>query len=614
MPTTSDEASDRLPRRNYLQALGLAVGTGLAGCSAQDDGDDSANGTDEPGGDDGNDSSGSAGQTGERVPTLTIEYWTDASGTPVFENTLPTVQSNLEDLGVSTRVVPKSLSDSIGGVFNDSREAHFYPIHPSLPSYRLDPHDQVSRFYIMWAGANGKANLNNFANCEYSREALKQASATNEEDRIEATHNALRIFSEEIGMINIHPVTKFGAYNPQQVEVSNLGQAGIQNTGYRSLINSTATGASQLIFNSEPPTFEDVGAYKQINSGSISIWQHLFFSPLMEYDENFELVPMMAADYEISNEAKTFTFDLRDATFHDGEPVTAEDVKFTFEWISENAGTFPSAQTVNYNSIEAIDDSTVEFNLDQSFLPFLNRVVVQWGIAPKHAFEAAGADENPESFSMSPIVGSGPYQVANFQQGQFIQGEPHDGHPQFEPDSNITIQAFQDIQSAKRAFDDGQINMIGNLPFSLANQIEEGSTAKVVPTEGFLPYAINPIHSFGPQKDREFRHAVSQALDRNRITQNTIGGFADPQLTSSVFTASHPWNPPEKELTQIADSPGSNLDRAREILENEGWSFDSNGRLHYPADFDQSPVWPEGEEPADHPDQFPCVSELPPDF
>jgi peptide/nickel transport system substrate-binding protein len=189
--------------------------------------------------------------------------------------------------------------------------------------------------------------------------------------------------------------------------------------------------------------------------------------------------------------------------------------------------------------------------------------------------------------------------------------EPYDDH-WIDAVGNISIQGFADSQAALRAFEEGSVNTLMNITTETEEQITDGmsDTAEIVPGNGFSSWELRSQHSFAPTMFREFKLAVSQVIDRSLIQQ--IFGEGEAELYSSFLGSTHPWHPenPDEVLTQIADSPQSNPERAREILEEAGWGWDSNGRLHYPPDKDLSPAWPEGSSPCDNPEEFPCAGDF----
>lgn len=595
--------TDAVSRRRILEGLGVATAGALAGCT----GDDSGGG----GGEDGD--GGSGASAGERVPTIELEYWSDmGSYTQVFEGTLPGITNNIEEhLGLTVETIPVAFTTQISNAFDDKRTHHIGYWTHSLSPDRLDPFEFTWRFNATWAGNNGQGNPANYAECDHSVPAKRASSATSEAERRELVNEAFSQMSEDIGSIPVAQILRFGAYDSDTVEANSLGSTGLQPTGYRSIINSE-TSADAINTNTNPVTAE-TKTHLAINSTqSLALWNHLFYSTLLEYNENYELENVLAEDYEVRDDGTTFEVSLReDMQFHNGNEITAEDVKWTFEFISDNSSEYPKASETPYESIDVVDEKTVVFNTSRSFLPLITQIWPKWGVMPKDVWQSSGAEENPRNVDLDPIVGSGPYKITNFQQGQIIQAEPHDGHPTATPGSPINLNVFQDAQSAFRAFENKEINLFLSAPVGIANEIrDEMDNAEVVPTNGFLPYVFYPQQGHGPFMHRELRMAWSQAIDRNAANQTALYGDSEPLLHSSAVTPNHPWYAGDENLTQIAETASSNPEVARSALTDAGYSFDGDGNLRYPEDIDLEPRWPQGSEPAAQSDAFPCMDEL----
>lgn len=132
----------------------------------------------------------------------------------------------------------------------------------------------------------------------------------------------------------------------------------------------------------------------------------LFQSTLLKRDNKLNIVNDIATSYKVNEDGKVWTVILRkDVKFSDGQPLTADDVVFTFETATKNG----SVVDLNgMDKVEAMDDYTVKFTLKEPQSTFVNSLVGT-GIVPKHAYGADYA-ENP--------IGSGPYQLVQWDKGQ----------------------------------------------------------------------------------------------------------------------------------------------------------------------------------------------------
>ena len=169
-------------------------------------------------------------------------------------------------------------------------------------------------------------------------------------------------------------------------------------------VNAYAQEENTLIYGS--------GDYTRINPamdehGEINI---LIFNGLTAHNGNNEVVPALAQSWDYDSETCTYTFHLVEGVkWHDGEPFTAEDVKFTIEAImdpengSENAPNYEDVQEIN-----VIDDTTISFRLSAPNVAFID--YMSMAVLPKHLLQ--GEDMQSSAFFRSP-VGTGPYKLAS---------------------------------------------------------------------------------------------------------------------------------------------------------------------------------------------------------
>ncbi len=151
----------------------------------------------------------------------------------------------------------------------------------------------------------------------------------------------------------------------------------------------------------------------------------LIFDGLTDHDGNNEVVPRLAKSWDYDEENFTYTFHLEEGVkWHDGEPFTAEDVKFTIEAIMDPAN--ESENAPNYEDVESItviDDHTIEFKLSAPNVAFLDYMTMP--ILPKHLLEGENMQES--DFFRAP-VGTGPFKLAKWDEGQQIVLEKNEDY------------------------------------------------------------------------------------------------------------------------------------------------------------------------------------------
>lgn len=597
MATTDDEPRDDggIDRRTYLAALSATAAGGLAGCGGGGDGGD--------------------GDLGERVPAITM---ISMSGLPGADNIEQTSQYIAEDvlgsLGVDASVSVKEFLTFFQDLFTDQRTQNMH-INLTPPFLRFfDPHPILNGHTIKFAARPPGSNTH-YANCEYSQLVRDQLRTGDPEERQQTVNEALSVASDDVLIINLISSPSQSAVRTDQVTANaDAGNIGLNDRNVEFMMNVEATGADDVILGTTTPGNIDAVEWWQ-SVYSIG-WTQTVFSGLTYYGPDLEIQPHLATDWTINDEATRFEFTLRDdATFHDGEPITAEDVKWTYEWLQANNAQIPDVNSWPYDTIETPDEGTVVVNMSEPNAAWFNAHVPLWGVFPKHQMVPAGAEETPLDLDIGndEIVGSGPYQVRDFAPEEILDLQPYDGHWETPP-SNLVMRAFQDANSARRAFQEGSINVYINITtdfFTTVNE-EMGDVATTSTQPSITDWHVAPQHDFGPSKFRAFRMAVSQAIDRQFINQTFTQGTAEIGLQSTVLGGGHPWYPdnPDEVLTTIASSETGSLDEAKQTLRDAGWGWDDSGNLHYPQGADLAPLWPQGEGPSDYPDAFPCADEL----
>jgi peptide/nickel transport system substrate-binding protein len=292
----------------------------------------------------------------------------------------------------------------------------------------------------------------------------------------------------------------------------------------------------------------------------------LFQSTLLRRNENLELVNDLATDYSISDDRKVWTVNIRqDAVFSDGQPVTAEDVAYTFTKAGESGGL--TDVTVLEEAV-AIDEDTVELRLKEPQSTFVNRLVTL-GIVPKHAH---GAD-----YARNPI-GSGPYKLVQWDEGQQLIVEANPNYYGEPPAIQRLVFLFVEEDAAFAAAKSGQAQ-VAAVPQSLAVQQIDGMKlydVTSVDNRGLMfPFPQSNTKTTPDGKpvgndvtaNRALRQAINVAIDRQALVDGVLEGYGSPAYGPVSGLA---WEEPEATIED------ADLEQAQQILAEGGWS-DKNG-------------------------------------
>jgi peptide/nickel transport system substrate-binding protein len=587
-----DNGTYPLKRRHILQGAGVSGSILLAGCSSRDDdGNGNGNGSGNGNGD---------SQMGPAVETVRIAFPNDYK-TSLQEPQVPIIGEALEALGIEWEGKPGGVSQIVGDGLRDKRTHELAMwIYTPTPD-RLDPREFLTRQTIDGAGANCTGSFNSYTSCEYSTDVLRSDQATSPQERRDFVTEAFVQSAEDaavIGGLN-HP--RFGALNTNTVDPSNIGNAGIAIENVNFVVNSSPIDADSIRFNADPGMAVP-NPYQTTVPPVRIVWFHMVNSPLLEYDENFELGLSLAESWEVSDDGTEYTFELEpDAEFHNGDQVTAEDVKFTYEHIYANPDVYPKAQDIPLESVETDGDTTVRFQFSRPYPPFTVVDVRRWGIFHKRSFEESGKADDPANTNLDEFIGSGPWEVNDLNEGQFLSLVPSGTHPRHDPDHNLILEVFQGAQAAFQSFNQGSIDVFLSIPPNFYHRLEGESNVQREAVNGWTNIILVPQHSFPPFQYKEIRMAVGMALNRQKLNQVAFRGEASMQNHGVPVAKSHPFFD-EDEIPVFTDDMTGDVEGARQLLSDAGYTWDDDGNLYYPSGTNVSPRWPEGEgpDPADY--------------
>jgi len=194
--------------------------------------------------------------------------------------------------------------------------------------------------------------------------------------------------------------------------------AGLSSAAFAAAPNENAPqgGVFNLNLGGEPPTLHPIASTDIYAQGV----QNYVMDTLLTRDlETYGWKPRLAEKWEVSKDNKVFTFHLRkNAVFHDGKPVTADDVKFSFDAIFEPA--YQAAHMRPYYEgiakVEVVDPNTVKVTAKDTYFKNFDTIAAMMSILPKHVY---GDVEKSKKMTRT-LIGAGPYTLEKFERGQII--------------------------------------------------------------------------------------------------------------------------------------------------------------------------------------------------
>jgi len=301
----------------------------------------------------------------------------------------------------------------------------------------------------------------------------------------------------------------------------------------------------------------------------------LIYSSLFKYDDNGKLQNDLTESYEISEDKTTYTLHLRqNVLWHDNVPLTAEDVMFTTNLISDPS--YKSPLRANWNGIEAsmIDDYTLSFKISIPFVGFLNNLT--FGILPKHLWENVSPDKFPlTDLNLNPI-GSGPYKYSSIQKdsnGNIISykliANPnyYDKKPFI---SKITFNFYLDDETVLEAYNTKEIMGISSIAPQKVTQIKKLQSTNLhkINIPRYFAVFFNQTKSV-PLAYDEVRRALAYATNRDEIINQVLNGNGQ--------AAYSPILPGMIGFAEDINKFDFNVETANKILEEAGWIKGEDG-------------------------------------
>ncbi|MGH2723679.1 MAG: ABC transporter substrate-binding protein [Actinomycetota bacterium] len=262
-----------------------------------------------------------------------------------------------------------------------------------------------------------------------------------------------------------------------------------------------------------------------VPSDNGSIWAMMqIYDQLVQINrESTGVEPDIAESWEISEDGLVYTFTLREAQFSNGDPVTAEDVKFSIERSAgpDNAYSFLFTMI---ESVEVVDERTITITLTRPYAPFLaNLSLFTASIVPQKVVQELG-----DEFGQQP-VGSGPFMLQEFRKGQhsilvrnpnyWKEDRPYLDEVQllFVPDDNARVVQLRS----------GEVDAINVIPFNQIDSLKQESGIEVLVEPLFRFDTIWLNNEAPPLDDVKVRQALNYGLDKEAINQAVFFGYGE---------------------------------------------------------------------------------------
>lgn len=345
---------------------------------------------------------------------------------------------------------------------------------------------------------------------------------------------------------------------------ADIGMQVIKGDGY------VRTGVTAALKNLNPIDVKDAKEFKELR---------MFYDRLFRVGPDGQVRPWAAKSFKLPDPT-TIDITIREGMhFHDGHPVTAEDIQFTFDYHAKWKAPFFAAALKNIKSVNATGKYSIRIKLVKPSAPFFSNVLAAIFIIPQHIWKNIPDKvdvKDPLNYPNEKPVGSGPFKFEYWDRGRELKLSAYKEH--FNPPKcagNLMI-VYGSHDAMAAAIEKGECDRTRYiLKPSLMEDLNKvkGVVGKAYPSHGFYDLSYHTRRP--PLNDPVFRKAIAHVLPKELIMDAVLGGHAS--LGGSVIA------PVNKFWHNTAVKPfPTDIRIAKKILAEAGYTWDKKGKLHYP--------------------------------
>lgn len=269
-----------------------------------------------------------------------------------------------------------------------------------------------------------------------------------------------------------------------------------------------------------------------------------------------EVEPALATVWTVSDDGLTYSFDLRDAVFHDGAPLTVDDVVSSLEAASAEGSLNPDAKKMTgVASVAAVDDDTVEIALDARDINFLDTLASTGGLIVR-------ANEGADLANVTN--GTGPYGVEQWNKGATIALERFDDYWGDAPlNKTVVFHYIAEPTTALNALATGEVDILTGATAETVEYFEGEGEMVITAGEATSWMTLGMNSKSGPLADVDVSRAINMAVDKAGLVE-ALGGYAS--IPSSLTATTDPW------YTDLSDVNPYDPEAARALLAEAGYT------------------------------------------
>jgi len=516
-----------------------------------------------------------AAKPGAKVDSMKL-MTTTATFDPVRPESARLIAQAFKQLGWDVQHYPIDYKQNVQKVIME-HDYDMWLVRFTGASLRIDPNVFIYKVHHSSNYRKGGYNWTGYSNPEVDKLAAAQQTEMDINKRQGLVYKAQEIIHEQqpenalvnAAMTNAYRSDRLRNLTPQMGEGigsfwTDINMEVIKGDGY------VRTGVNAALKNLNPVDVKDGKEFKELR---------MIYDRLFRINPDGQAKPWMVESYSIP-EPTTINLTLRKGMlWHDGKPVTAQDVKFSFDYMAKWKAPFFFKSLANVENLNIKGKHALTIKLKNPFAPFLANVLAAMFIIPQHIWKdiPEKVDVNdPLNFANEKPIGSGPFKFEHWDRGRELKLSAFKDH--FNPPKcagNILIvYGSHDAMAAAIEKDECDRTRYILKP-SLMEDLNKvkGVAGKAYPSHGFYDLSYHTRRP--PLNDPVFRKAIAHVLPKEMIRDAVLSGYAT--IGSSVMA------PVNKFWHNPAVKPFPNdIKKAKKILSDAGYTWDSKGKLHYP--------------------------------
>lgn len=481
------------------------------------------------------------------------------------------------EIGLEVNVIPlefNELTESIRDLGDDEIEWDAFIYGWSGRIERADPDMFIYSISHSSQADVGGNNTYKYRSPDYDALAEAQRRIMDPEVRRLVVHAAQSKLAKDVPFVSLYYRYVISAYQSELWEnVTAMPGEGIFHEWIPFHVSPVEIGEENLLViggNQKPSSLNPLTA--------TTVWEwkllRLFYDKLVRVNQYFRPEPWAASEVRQITDTIVEIVLRDDLAFHDGRPVRPEDVKFTFDYMIENDIRYFAAFLSPIVDIELTDEGYIRFHLEEPYAPFIPLTLAQIPILPEHLW----FDWTPGT--PVPVIGSGSLKFASWDSEQELIFTVNNEH--FSADkiriSGLKHKVYSDVESIIDAMVKQEVGIMDvHLDPEFVDRLDDIREINVitVPDIGFHFLGFN--NSSHPFNHKSLRVGAAKAINLELIVKELLKGYGDPGGYGQPISTGNPfWK-----NTDVSP-PVFDVDKARIILEEAGYTWNEEDRLIYP--------------------------------